>query len=336
MDSREAVETPCATVRRRKLAVVMTEPIAFVTSGVVIDELSMSARGLGCNGLRFFTSGNIFTGRGFVMALANRYFTADARIGYDEPVEGREMPKGRGDSSVGPKISGSIGGFETPIGIGDGHRVKLHHGSVKRLMIVKTPECDGDITLQHISSPRRQSPPWRGVDAKEHGFSQSSRPAGVYSWMQLIIEPPELACNRAAQQQRRLERERRTFQHQTKNSTEHGDGWDRVIMDFFRWRPEEVVMFMGAVNALAKQCRASCKRDREAAKILIIHSIGRLIRDGRLERVNRRFVRINPGEIRGKPVIPDVAPLPSNQATQRRYSLGSTWGQMAIHPAIFV
>jgi hypothetical protein len=154
--------------------------------------------------------------------------------------------------------------------------------------------------------------------------------------MQLIIERPELSYNRAEQQQRRVERERRIFQLQIENPADHSDGWDQVIMNFFSWRPGEVVMFMRAVNVLAKQCRASCKRDREAAKILIIRSIGRLIREGRLRRVNRRFVRISQGEIRGQPVIPDIAPLLDTQGIQRCYSTGSTSDQITIHPAIFV
>ena len=152
----------------------------------------------------------------------------------------------------------------------------------------------------------------------------------------LIIEPFDLFLYRAEQRQQQAECERQEFQRQVANPVEHADGWDTAIMAYFVSQPGAVVLFMTAVNNLARHCRARCKRDRERAKIILIHAIGRLIRQGRLKRVRRRFVRVNEGEVPQKPVNP-LGVLPPDVGTLRPgVSVGSTPSRSVIHPAVFV
>lgn len=151
----------------------------------------------------------------------------------------------------------------------------------------------------------------------------------------LIIEPPALFLDRENERERQTERDRCKFQHHVENPNEHADGWDLVIMSFFVSQPGAVVLFMSAVNGLVKHCRPRCKRDRERAKIIIIRAIGRLIRQGRLKRVRRRFVRVNEAEVPHRPVIPIVGSLPRVEVLQPCASVGSTKTQGVIHPGIF-
>jgi hypothetical protein len=120
----------------------------------------------------------------------------------------------------------------------------------------------------------------------------------------LVIEPIDLFYDRAEQRRQESECERRIFQSQVANPTEHEGCWDGAIMTFFVGQPGMVVLFMRAINVLAKQCRTECKRDREQAKVILIKAIGRLIRQGRLKRVRRRFVRVSETEVPAKPVMP--------------------------------
>jgi hypothetical protein len=112
-----------------------------------------------------------------------------------------------------------------------------------------------------------------------------------------FIEPPDMFFRRLEDKQREVDR---ILSH----PTEHPSGWDETIMRFFIAQPDAVMLFMRAVNALVKQCGARCKRERETAKIAIIHALGRLIRQRRLVRVRRRYVRVNTGEVPQAPVIP--------------------------------
>jgi hypothetical protein len=153
----------------------------------------------------------------------------------------------------------------------------------------------------------------------------------------IIAEPTDLFLNRAYERERRLERERREFQYRVSNSTEHEDGWDDTIMAYFGSRAGQVVLYMRAVNAISRQCQAKRKRDRERAKIIVIRSIGRLIREGRLKRVRRRFVRVNEAEVPHVMVIPMGTPAQAGLSKlQARVSERSTKGQKVIHPAIFL
>ncbi len=152
----------------------------------------------------------------------------------------------------------------------------------------------------------------------------------------LIIEPPDRFFDRIKDKQCYYAKQYREFDHHNATQKEHPDGWDYVIMNFFIRQPGAVVLFMRAVNALVRHCRSRCKLDREKAKIIIIRSIGRLIREGRLKRVKRRFVRINQGELTGAPLIPTGVPLPKAQPIRPGASKGSTPGTTAIQGGVFV
>lgn len=152
----------------------------------------------------------------------------------------------------------------------------------------------------------------------------------------IVTEPYDLFLKRASERERQIERERRAFEHRVANPTEHQDGWDDAIMSYFVSQPGAVLLFMGAVNDVVKKCRAKRKRDREQAKIIIIRSIGRLIRQGRLKRVRRRYVRVNEAEVPHVPVIPISLVRSSSAAFQARVSEGSTAKRMVIHPAVFI
>lgn len=140
----------------------------------------------------------------------------------------------------------------------------------------------------------------------------------------IVIEPPRLFFDRAHARQHQLECDQHGFQHHVANPHEHLDGWDQAIMNFFIGQPGAVVLFMRAVNTLARHCRAGCKRDRERAKIIIIRAMGRLVREGRLKRVRRRYVRVNAAEVRPRPIIPRGVPLPDAHALRAGSSAGST------------
>ena len=133
----------------------------------------------------------------------------------------------------------------------------------------------------------------------------------------LLIEPPDLFFTRAEQRRQEAERERQEFHRQIAAQQDKADGWDRVIMDYFIGQPGTVVLIMRAVNILVKHCRARCKRDRERAKIPIIRAIGGLIRQGRLKRVRRRFVRANQAEVPSKPVLPMGVAVPVSLSPSR-------------------
>jgi hypothetical protein len=126
--------------------------------------------------------------------------------------------------------------------------------------------------------------------------NSSARGKIVVIVMGIFIEPAELYFKRAAQK-------RSEFDRILQNSPADISGWDSAIMRFFVTHQGSAVLFMRAVNALAKQCCARNKRERESASLLIMRAMGRLIREGRLVRVHRRFVRVHMTQVTAKPII---------------------------------
>ncbi len=132
------------------------------------------------------------------------------------------------------------------------------------------------------------------------------------------------------------ERMRQQFLHQVANPQEHADGWDETIMSFFINQPRLVILIMRAVNVLTKQHRYACKKHREQAKILVMRSIGRLIQEGRLKRVRRRYVSISAAELPPKPIIPLGALMPDAAKLEATIAAGSTPARLVIHPGVFM
>ena len=151
-----------------------------------------------------------------------------------------------------------------------------------------------------------------------------------------FIEPDDLFLLRTARRAQDVERRRQEFKHQIDRPAEHGDGWDSLIMAYFIGQPRAVILYMRAVNALVKHCRAHNKKEREKAKVLIIRAIGRLIREGRLKRVKRRFVRVSGGEIPQTPIIPFGNLIPGTGRSRSHVASGSTESQTVVNPSIFV
>src|SRR6266700_2779793 len=70
--------------------------------------------------------------------------------------------------------------------------------------------------------------------------------------------------------------------------------WQRDIVQVLEAAGSEPMLVMSVVNqAVALMCKMT-RRERERIKVEIICEIGRMIRQEKLERVQRRFVRLKP------------------------------------------
>lgn len=152
----------------------------------------------------------------------------------------------------------------------------------------------------------------------------------------MIVEPHELYARRAEQKEYLRGVELLKFRNQIAHPTEHPDGWDRAVMDFFIAQPHAILRIVTVANTLAKDFRTKCRKDRDRVRLLVMGTVGRLIQQARLKRVRRCFVRVNMAEISAPPIYPigSRAPVAGENPARRRD--GSTPTPMVIHPGIFV
>ncbi len=151
-----------------------------------------------------------------------------------------------------------------------------------------------------------------------------------------LIEHPDLYYARMAEKQRQREIALAKLQFQVEHPAEHPDGWDRAVINFFLSQPNVIVHFMKPVNILIKQCRAKTKAEKEKAKRLIIHTITRLLRAGRLKRVGRHRIRINAAEVPSPPIIPLEEFRRLKLQSEAHGSGGNAGGGTVILGGIFV
>ena len=66
--------------------------------------------------------------------------------------------------------------------------------------------------------------------------------------------------------------------------------WDEPILAYLRRNSAQPVLLMRVVNAVVKTRRHFSTRHRNAMRGEILQALGRLIRQGRIARIKRRFV----------------------------------------------
>jgi hypothetical protein len=79
--------------------------------------------------------------------------------------------------------------------------------------------------------------------------------------------------------------------------------WDEEIMQFLRQRYGQPLRFMAVVNGVAGQHRFFNHRLRVQAKIQVIKALGRLLCEGRVQRVRRKFVVL---PTQTEPILPHL------------------------------
>ena len=70
--------------------------------------------------------------------------------------------------------------------------------------------------------------------------------------------------------------------------------WDQPILAYLRQNSAQPVLLVRAVNAVVKTRRHFSTRHRNAMRIEILRALGKLIRQGQVVRIKRRFVGCRP------------------------------------------
>lgn len=68
------------------------------------------------------------------------------------------------------------------------------------------------------------------------------------------------------------------------------DYWVSLVFEVLERNGGEPMRITSVVNSMARVCRFTARVDRDAKKIHFLKLVGKLIREGRLERVARKYV----------------------------------------------